>query len=73
MKQKKPTVGKSSKAKDNTAPSPRHDWDAQFTNMAKNGDDILSEVAAAPSLSEWDAKEWEWENGKVVRQNSDEQ
>jgi antitoxin MazE len=37
----------------------RHDWDDQFKLMAQRGDDRLLD-AATPSLTRWDAEEWEW-------------
>jgi antitoxin MazE len=37
----------------------RRDWDEQFAIMAKRGDDTLLD-AEAPSLTNWDAEEWEW-------------
>ena len=37
----------------------RHDWDDQFKLMAQRGDDLLLD-AATPSLTRWDAEEWEW-------------
>ena len=38
---------------------PRDGWDEQFELMAKRGDDRLLD-AEAPSLTHWDAEEWEW-------------
>jgi antitoxin MazE len=37
----------------------RHDWDEQFTGMAERKDDGLLDTEA-PSLTNWDAEEWEW-------------
>jgi antitoxin MazE len=37
----------------------RHDWDDQFKLMAQRGDDRLLD-AETPSLTRWDAEEWEW-------------
>ncbi len=37
----------------------RSGWDEQFKLMAEHGDDRLLD-AEAPSLSRWDAEEWEW-------------
>jgi hypothetical protein len=36
-----------------------HGWDEQFKLMAQHGDDRLLD-AEAPSLTWWDAEEWEW-------------
>ena len=38
---------------------PRDGWDERFELMAKRGDDRLLD-AEAPSLTHWDAEEWEW-------------
>jgi antitoxin MazE len=38
---------------------PRDGWDEQFELMAERGDDRLLD-AEAPSLTRWDAEEWEW-------------
>jgi len=37
----------------------RHDWDEQFAKMAERKDDGLLDVEM-PSLTKWDAEEWEW-------------
>jgi len=37
----------------------RHGWDEQFKAMAERGDDRLLDEKA-PSLTEWDAEQWEW-------------
>jgi antitoxin MazE len=39
--------------------NPRQDWDKQFVEMARLGDDKLLDSEAA-SLSRWDKDEWEW-------------
>ncbi len=39
---------------------PRAGWAAAFQKMAQRGDDaLLDEIA--PSLSDWDEDEWEWQ------------
>jgi antitoxin MazE len=38
---------------------PRAGWAEAFQEMARRGDDALLDDAS-PSLSEWDAEEWEW-------------
>lgn len=38
---------------------PREDWEKQFEQMAKRGDDRLLDEEAV-STTEWDADEWEW-------------
>jgi antitoxin MazE len=38
---------------------PRYGWDEQFRIMEERGDDKLLDTDA-PSLTSWDAKEWEW-------------
>ncbi len=38
---------------------PRADWEEQFEQMAKRGDDRLLDEQAV-STTEWDADEWEW-------------
>ena len=40
------------------AHGPRAGWDEQFKLMAKSGDDKL--LDGAPSLTQWDDKEWTW-------------
>jgi antitoxin MazE len=37
----------------------REDWEKQFEQMARRGDDRLLDEQAV-STSEWDADEWEW-------------
>ena len=37
----------------------RAGWDEQFAKMAAAGDDRLLD-AEAPSLTQWDAEEWQW-------------
>jgi len=39
---------------------PRHGWDEQFKAMAERGDDRLLHEEA-PTLTQWDAEEWEWQ------------
>jgi antitoxin MazE len=39
---------------------PRAGWAAAFQAMAQRGDDALLD-AVAPSLSDWDKGEWEWD------------
>jgi antitoxin MazE len=39
---------------------PRAGWAAAFAEMARRGDDALLDEAA-PSLTEWDKDEWEWQ------------
>jgi antitoxin MazE len=39
--------------------SPRQDWDKQFAEMARRGDDKLLDSEAA-NPSSWDKDEWEW-------------
>ena len=36
---------------------PRKDWEANFAEMAKKGDDLLLEQA---STTKWDEEEWSW-------------
>ncbi len=38
---------------------PRHGWEEQFKLMAERGDDHLLDETV-PSLTQWDADEWEW-------------
>ncbi len=38
---------------------PRKDWEEQFEQMAKRGDDLLLDEQAV-STTNWDADEWEW-------------
>jgi antitoxin MazE len=38
---------------------PRAGWAAAFQDMARRGDDAL--LDDAPSLSDWDEGEWEWQ------------
>jgi antitoxin MazE len=38
---------------------PRAGWGEAFRQMSEHGDDTLLDEAA-PSLSDWDAVEWEW-------------
>ena len=35
----------------------RHGWDAAFSKMSQQGDDLLLD---APEQTEWDDQEWEW-------------
>jgi antitoxin MazE len=39
---------------------PRANWAAAFQEMARQGDDVLLDQAAA-SLSSWDEDDWEWQ------------
>jgi antitoxin MazE len=39
---------------------PRASWAAAFQEMARRGEDALLD-GAAPSLSDWDEGEWEWQ------------
>ena len=41
------------------ARKPREGWASAFREMARHGDDALLD-GVAPSLSAWDASEWEW-------------
>ena len=41
------------------ARKPREGWAAAFREMAKRGDDGLLDTA--PSLTQWDQDEWEWQ------------
>ncbi len=36
---------------------PRHDWEIQFAEMAKQGDDQLLDE---PLPTQWDEEEWTW-------------
>jgi antitoxin MazE len=52
-------------AEDNTlvirpVKKPRASWATAFQKMAQRGDDALLDEGA-PSLSEWDEDEWEWQ------------
>ncbi len=40
------------------AKKPREDWDAQFQQMATQGDDVFDDWATFGN--EWDEDEWEW-------------